>query len=148
MSNEAQLVTLVICAIRYGINRKSIISYLSKEVQGDSHVRETCILRALEINEIIEKQYGKAVLPVALIVEIVRNEYSNGDDIVSQQKREAVVVRTHRKSSPNEINLDSVGTTVEILDEANEWVFVETQSGISGWIPRDCLVDSSNTVDI
>lgn len=138
--DEGKVVALVIAAIRYGIDRDSLIKYMIDEVRlTDSVARETCFLRALEINEVIEHRHGKALIPIALICEIVRVEFMGetpSEEVTS-------VVALHSKASPNEVSLDKIGARVTILDQAGEWVCVETVPGTCGWVPRKCLARSS-----
>ena len=138
--DEAKVVALVVAAIRFGIERSSLIKYMIEEVKlTDSVARDKCFLRALEINELIEKRYGKAIIPVALICEIVRIEFMGetpSEEVTS-------VVALHAKASPNEISLDKIGARVTVLDQAGEWVCVETKPGTCGWVPRQCLAKPS-----
>jgi hypothetical protein len=131
---EARLVSLVIAAIRFGIKRDSLIEFLVSEVGiSDHELRNTCFLKALEINELIEKRHGKSILPIALITEFVRTHYKTPGEI------SAFVVQQYQKRTETEVSLVTIGERVTVSGETGEWLYIERQNGDPGWVPKQCL---------
>ena len=132
---EARLVCLVIASTRCGIKKDTLIEFLVNNVSiSDPELRNNCFLKALEINEYIEKQHGKSVIPVALITEIVRNNYKSPGDV-----KNAFVVQKYHKMTATETSLPIIGEHVKVSEDTGEWLYIERTDGDAGWVPKECI---------
>ena len=137
---EAKLIALIIAAIRYGIDRNSLIDYLVKDLQLAQPVeRDKCFLRALELNESIDAQYGKVIIPIGLITELVRIEYASLQEADSSILTGSVI-RCRTGQGSNELTIGTLGEVVSILEDTEDWYCVSREgTDETGWVPKACI---------
>lgn len=137
IEEEGRFVSFIICALRSGIPKEELFSYLIRNKnQMDLVVRDKCFLRALEINERISKQVP-GVVPIGLITEFVRIEFGGG-----RHARQGVVRGVHlRINASTELILPTLGETVRVVEESPDsvWLYVQSASGGEGWVPARCI---------